>query len=198
MGVPIIKFPTQKYKSTTYGYICFSLLHKLFQFKYSKKQSDNIISGIHAASAIVLTNTSIRHLRCVSTAYFLFDTIQTFKRGEIGLLQYAYIYHHLASIYLLTCDSREVPLDQIFFWGELSNIFNYPLYHFIHEKSGDHKNKIAILQILQKMVYAGIRLPLCTKNMIKFVSTNDKPRHLLALFPVYIMGVIWSFKILSQ
>ena len=183
---------------TAFGYCCFSLLHKIFQLNSSKKQATNLISGIHAVSALVLTNTSLNHLRWVSTAYFLFDTVQTIKSQKIGLLECGYIYHHLASIYLLSCDSNEVPIDQIFFWGELSNIFNYPLYHYIHEKRENHTKKIEILRRLQKMLYAGIRLPLCTKHMIKFARTTEAPHHLYALLPVYIMGIIWSMKILSQ
>ena len=163
-----------------------------------KQQSDNLIAGLHAASAIVLTNTSIPTLRWVSTAYFLFDTVQTFKRGNLGVLQYAYIYHHLASVYLLTCDEKEVPINRIFFWGELSNIFNYPLYHYIHEKQGNHTKKIEIFRKLQKLFYASIRLPLCTKHMYTFATKTGAPHHICVLFPVYIMGIIWSLKILSQ
>ena len=152
MGVPKLTFPIQKMNRTAFGYCCFSLLHKIFQVKYSKKRSDNLISGLHAVSALILTNTSLNHLRWVSTAYFLFDTVQTFKRGKIGLLQYGYIYHHLASIYLLSCDSREVPLEQIFFWGELSNIFNYPLYHYIHEKRETHTKKNRNIPKITKII----------------------------------------------
>jgi len=198
MGVPKLKFPIQKMNRTAFGYACFSLLHKIFQINNTKKQSDNLISGLHAVSALILTNTSLYHLRWISTSYFLFDIIQTFKHKKLGLLQYGYIYHHLASIYLLSCDSREVPLEQIFFWGELSNIFNYPLYHYIHEKREKHTKKIEIFRKLQKMLYASIRLPVCTKQMITFVRTTEAPHHLYALLPVYIMGIIWSLKILSQ
>jgi len=194
----LVSTMTRNINNTTLGYCCFSLLHKIFQEKYSRKQSDNLISGIHAASALVLANTSLYHLRWVSTASFLFDTIQMIQSGKIGLLQCGYIYHHLASIYLLGCDSREVPIDQIFFWGELSNIFNYPLYHYIHEKREIHTKKIEVLRDLQKILYAWIRLPICTRQMYHFIRKTEAPHHLYALCPVYIMGIIWSMKILSQ
>ena len=186
-----------KVKKISVQYVFFSLLQKYFQKKYTIEQSNNLISGLHATVAIVLSNTSINHLKWFSSAYFLFDTIQTLKRGNLDLLQYAYLYHHLSSIYLLACDSDEIPLDQIFFWGELSNIINYPLYHYLH-KTGDHKKKIKILKLLQKIMFAGIRLPLCTKKIITFALTTNNPQHLYALFPNYIMGILWSIKILSQ
>ena len=195
----VSRFPTDRnFRKVTVAYFFMHNLYNFFQKKYTRKQSNNIISGLHALTALVLTNTSINHLRWFSTAYFLFDLIETLRFQKLNAVQLGYIYHHLASIYLLSCDTREIPLDQIFFWGELSNVFNYPLYHYIHEKNGNHEKKIAVFKKLQKMLYAGIRLPVCTKQIIHFARTTTAPHHLYVLSPVYIMGVIWSLKILSQ
>jgi len=166
--------------------------------KYSKKQVENIISGGHAVFSLYFSGRNdIKRLRWFSSAYFLHDFFKHFFSKKLDLMKLAYMYHHLSGMYLLSCDSREVPVKDILFWGELSNLPSYLLYYHMH-KNIKEPTKIRFYQMLQKILYCGIRIPVLTQKMVLYIM-NDRPKkHMFAIFPVYLMGIIWSIKILSQ
>ena len=93
-----------------------------------------------------------------------------------------------------------IALSKIFFWAELSNLPTYPIYHYLHKK-GDHKNKIKQLQILQKIVFTAIRVIILSKLIHRYLREEGKkniPKPLLAVLPIYFMGLGWTYKILRQ
>ena len=143
-------------------------------------------------------NRHLTSLKSFSTAYFIYDILQIIAYRKIKLLQIAYIYHHLAGIYMLHQKSRIIPIATIMFWGELSNLPSYPLYYYLHTKPL-HKNKIQFLRILQKVVYTGIGIPILSLMLIKYIKSNQKNKKMIyPILPVYLMGIIWSCKIISQ
>jgi hypothetical protein len=121
-----------------------------------------------------------------------------FFSKKIDIMKLAYMYHHFSGIYLLSRDSREVPIGDMLFWGELSNLPSYPLYYYLHEDNSLHKEKIVFLQLLQKILYTGIRVPLLTQKLIQYLLTAPNYKHLFAIMPVYLMGIIWGGKIITQ
>ena len=176
----------------------FKLSDVILKKKCSKKQAENIISGTHAIVSLYFSGRNdIKRLRWFSSAYFLHDFFKLFYSKKLDLIKLAYMYHHLSGIYLLSCDSREVPVKDMLFWGELSNLPSYPLYYYMHK---DRKQilKIRFYQMLQKILYCGIRIPLLTQKMILYLLKAKSKKHMFAILPVYFMGLIWGIKILSQ
>ena len=177
----------------------FNLTNKFLKKKYSKKQSENIISGIHAVCSLFFSGPNdIKRLRWFSSAYFVHDFLQLFFSKKLNIMKIAYMYHHFSGIYLLTQDSREVPVRDMLFWGEISNLPSYPLYHYLHQNNGANRQKIIFLQILQKTLYTGIRIPLLSYKLINYLLKTKTYKHLFTIIPVYLMGIIWGGKIVTQ
>jgi hypothetical protein len=176
----------------------FNLGNRFLKKQFSKKQSENIISGIHALSSLYFSGTNdIYNLRWLSIAYFFHDFIQMFFSKKLNIMKLAYMYHHLSAIYILSCDSTKVPIREIMFWGELSNLSNYPLYYLLH-RSNSNTDLINFFRTLQKFLFTSIRIPIFTSGIIQYLINRKTNKHLFAMGPVYLMGLIWSIKILKQ
>ena len=183
----------------------FRFINHLFGRFYDKKRTSNLTSAFHASNALLLSGLYLQnkearfldYLTRFSTGYFLFDSINMVYHKTITPVQLGYIYHHMSSIYLL--QQRMYPrfIGKIFFWAELSNIPGYFLYHYLHSK-GNHARKIKILRIIQKWIYIKIRIFILTKIIYDFAMKNKNITSLYPVFPVYLLGVGWSLKILNQ
>ena len=185
------------------GYSFYHFANNLLQIKYKKKQAINIISASHAWG-VILSNLFFRYrkkqlnfLKLFSTTYFIFDTMQLLRSKKFNYTHYGYLFHHLSGIYLLTQDPKEIPLEQLFFLGELSNIGSYPLYHYLH-KEGNHKEIIKTLRIFQKIIYTTIRIPVFTFLIHQYMNKPSFKKNAFAIVPLYLMGLIWSIKLLDQ
>jgi len=177
----------------------FNITNRILKQKYSKKQSENIVSGIHAICSLFFSGPNdVKRLRWFSSAYFVHDFLQLFLSKKLNIMKFAYMYHHLSGIYLLIQDSREVPVRDILFWGELSNLPSYPLYYYLHQHNDADKKKIIFLQILQKTLYTSIRIPLLSYKLINYLNKTKTYKHLFTIIPVYLMGIIWGGKIVTQ
>ena len=80
----------------------------------------------------------------------------------------------------------------LFHLGELSNFFNYIVYHLI-------KKKYSILftnlvKTVQLCWFSYIRVYLILLEGIKFTSVFDSKLFIVILWSIYILGVIWSCK----
>jgi len=184
----------------------FKALSDALHLRYSRKQGDNIVSAVHAIGAVLLgiryfmsgDDGDLAMLQSFSSGYFAYDLLQIVSYKKIRLMETAYIYHHLAGIYMLLLPQGIVPGEAILFLGELSNLPSYPLYHYLHTLPLN-KRKIQFYKTLQKMMYVGIRSPLMTLLMIQFYnSPNYNNKLAYPVFPVYFMGLYWSYKILFK
>ena len=185
----------------------FFLLSRLLQCKIPQKQADNIVSSVHAAGAtslslLIRTKTiDFPILRNFSTGYFIHDILQMiYNNKKLNAMNIGYLYHHLASIYLLNSSVNSSLVSKIFFWAELSNLPTYPLYHYLHQK-GDHKDKIKKLQMLQKIVFTAVRVIVMSIMIHRYLKERVReniPPPLLAALPIYFMGLAWTYKILRQ
>jgi hypothetical protein len=195
-------------ETTTKSYIAFYFLYKLLEANIPKKQASNIISATHALGTTALSYLYLNNigkgyfsiLRYFSTAYFLHDSVQLAYTNKWTMITIGYLYHHIASMFLLNGAVEPNIIGQIFFWAELSNLPTYPLYHYLHQ-TGNHKKKIRILRILQKIMYTCIRIPVLTQMISRFLQERGRsniPGPLMAILPVYFMGLGWSYKILLQ
>lgn len=191
-------------EKTLARYGTFNLFHQLLRTHYNEKLTTNIISALHASGSILLSNKYLKtknnfnSLKFFSTGYFLFDILNMLRNKRMkSPLHWGYIYHHLTSIYLLHYGDYETIMAKVFLYAELSNITTYPLYHYLHQTES-HKRKIMILKLAQKVVYTGIRIPLLTCLFYHFMHQKRPNSFVYPIFSLYLMGVIWSIKILSQ
>jgi len=181
------------------GLLAFHMASTILRWRFSQKQTANIVSGTHALVSLAFSGSGdLANLRWFSTAYFLYDIFTLVKGRKYGLVNVGYIYHHLAAIYLLRCNPDIIPTHSLMFWGELSNLASYPLYYYLHLGGEPQREKIAFLRSIQRHLYCGIRIPAFSWQLFWFLRTSPAWQHLVAIVPVYLMGVVWSIRILSQ
>ena len=181
------------------------LEHAYTYFTSSKKQSRNLVALTHACNAILLNGTNIffghdSNLYNVatiwSTGYFLYDTYSMLRFEKLDIMRFAYLYHHMASIYIIHHNPTQYYGDQILFWGELSNIPSYFVYYYLHTKY-KNENKIKMWSNIQKWIYAGIRLPVLGYIAVKSIQNSPTMGPVKAAIPVYLMGLIWTYKLFN-
>jgi len=181
----------------------FTTLHKVFNKFYDSGMSNNFTALTHATGASILgfsyllsnNNLIYYFLKIFSTGYFLYDIKYILKRGKFNQLNIAYLYHHMASIYIINRNPIIYKGGDILFWGELSNIPSYFVYYFIKQATNpENAKKLLFLKRLQFFMYAGIRIPIMGYIATKTLLTTDKPHHFFPVLPVYLMGTIWTYK----
>ena len=138
-----------------------------------------------------------------SFGYFAFDVYYIIYYEKINLLRSVYLYHHFASMYMISYNHLIPVSNQLIFYGELSNLPSYVVYHFMHTDSQDVCTDIIakMFKKIQKIVYGVIRIPVMTSILINLINTLDfNNSEILKLFaitsPVYVMGLVWSFKLI--
>lgn len=176
----------------------------LLNFKYSKKVSSNCVSFTHASGAIILAalyklykKEHIYHsLKLWSTGYFIADSLTMIKSGQMSIMSIAYLYHHMAAIYILHQDPNIYMAQDLMFWGEFSNIPTYFVYHYLHNKRSA-PNRLLFWKKIQKYVFTSIRIPLVSILAVKMLKKAPKKKPVMIIFPLYLMGLIWSAQILQ-
>ena len=109
-------------------------------------------------------------------------------------LKNAYIYHHLASIIVLYLPTvYDQPL--VIFLSEFSNIPSYIVYYYLKI---DNKHLLTKWKTIQKYVYPGIRGPVL--GALLYYKIHNEEDNIIYYFmsPVYIMGLIWSYKLFTN
>jgi len=176
----------------------------LLQFKFSKKLSSNYVSLTHASGAIILAalyklykkEQIYRSLKLWSSGYFIADSLTMITSGKMNIMTMAYLYHHFAATYILHQNPTIYMAPDWMLWGELSNIPTYFVYHYLHRKVPAHKQLLMWKQI-QKIVYTGIRVGLVSKLAVKALRKPKNKKPVLVILPIYLMGLIWTAKILA-
>ena len=179
---------------------------------YNKKNSRNMVASIHALGSVLLNgiymlspnNDVLR--TCAndfSIGYFLYDTYYIFANEKLNFLRAMYVYHHLSTTYLLFNSHLFGNTNQLIFLGELSNLPSYVIYHYLHEGYDSNNKIIKNTKIIQKYVYGLIRLPIMTGvlyNMINNLDFNnyEVKKTFAIVSPIYVMGLVWTFKLISQ
>jgi len=177
----------------------------LLRFKYSKKLSSNYVSLTHASGAIILAalyklykkDHMYRSLKLWSSGYFIADSLTMIASGRMNIMTMAYLYHHFAATYILHQNPAIYMAADWMLWGELSNIPTYFVYHYLHSKVPADKQLLMWKQI-QKFVYTGIRMGLISKLAVKAWRKPRNKKPVLVVFPIYLMGLMWTAKILQQ
>jgi len=175
-----------------------------YSFLKDRKLSRNAVSLTHASGAIALNamhilwpNTTLFNTCIVwSTGYFLYDIHFILMYEKLNKIRLGYLYHHLATCFILRYPPNLYYTDQMLFWGELSNIPSYFVYHYLH--SVPLSQKLQWWQKVQKIVYGGIRVPVLTWLTMTIWHKAPSKFPLLFVTPVYFMGLAWTIKLLKK
>ena len=140
-------------------------------------------------------------LKKFSTGYFLYDTHHTAKYLKQPLSS-MYIYHHLATTYYIHQNPEIYKTGQIMFLAELSNIPSYFVYYYLKTNNYNSKNKLMLYKKIQKLLYTIIRIPILGLVGYSYFNNSMKEKHSLIPYyttlPVYILGIMWTFKIINK
>ena len=194
-------------------FICPYLISFLFylnMFTYfnnfkSNKLSINEVSAIHANGSVLLFGYYLymqkfvyfQLARYFSIGYFMFDLSYMLKYNKLySLFTLIYIYHHLATIFALSKDPSIYSSGHLLFSAELSNIPSYYVYNYI--KTDSQNQKLVLWKNIQKCLYLTIRIPYFTYLAYHYIYFNDDYIFIMTCLPVFIMGLIWSIKLITQ
>ena len=181
-------------------YFWFKGLQYLLQTRYSIKMSQNFVAASHAIGASILSFGYLSSINpyfystlvSYSTGYFIYDFIYCLRHLKNTNLKWAFLYHHIASVYIINMPAKYCgPL--ILFWAELSNIPSYPVYYYL--KKGETLS-VNLWKKRQLFAYICIRIPVLGYLLYTNLSTIPDPHILYPIIPVYIMGIVWSLKLL--
>jgi len=205
---------TNEYIYYLFSGLSFTFLSGMFTLFYKNgKLGRNTTSLIHAGLSSFLslglliadnytshdvTNLEV-FIRCLSTGYFIYDTFVTLYNQK-GIMRAAYTYHHFASLILLDQNRKLFPIHEILFLAEASNIPSNFVYYHINKKSD--KYQITKWKHIQKYVYLFIRIPILGAISLNYYFNFRHNPNILykyyLLFPVYLMGVFWSYKLFKS
>lgn len=191
-----------------FNHLFFNVVHSNLNHVYNRKMSNNFTSLTHATGSTLLAwrylldtknMDNYYNLISYSSAYFIYDLLYLIQYWEPKPLNYAYIYHHLSSLYIIHQNPQIYYGGHILFLGELSNIPSYFVYYY--QKQPNKQNLVKKLKYLQFFLYSFIRVPLMTK-LIKDIYYNSQNTGnyttLLVGTPVYLLGLIWTKKLFSK
>jgi hypothetical protein len=175
-----------------------------YSFVKDRKLARNLSAGTHACGAVCLnalhilypSSTLFTLCRHWSTGYFLYDTYFMLMYEKMNLLRIAYLYHHLASSYYITFPPKQYFSDKVLFWGELSNIPSYFVYHYLRTKP--NSPELAKWKKIQKIIYAAVRVPILTSLTLNGWLKSPNKLPVLAVTPIYFMGLAWTMKLLKK
>ena len=121
------------------------------------------------------------------------------KNWKASQLNYAYMYHHFASLYLMHQNPLLYKGGHILFFGELSNLPSYFVYYY--QKKNKNSSLVKKLKYLQFLLYAGIRVPVISKILLDAYNSSRETGNYLPLVvgsPVFLMGLIWTKKLYNK
>jgi len=169
---------------------------------YDYKVAQNFTSGTHLFICLILnlifyfTNTLwIYQLAATMTVgHYLFDIYYLLNYKNMSVMTAALIYHHIATMIYVQYNPFLYLGHIVLIFAEISNIPALFIYHYL--KLDPKNNKLNFWLMMQKIIYIGIRIPVFTYLVFKiWMNTHD----ILAVgicAPVFLMGIIWSFKLI--
>ena len=186
----------------------FNLIHLKFNTIFDRKMANNFTALVHAVGCTFLAGNYLRDktssnydmLKIYSSGYFTYDLFLILKYWKSKTINYAYLYHHLASLYLMQQNPILYKSAHIFFFAELSNIPSYFVYYFQKQNPKNH-SLIKKLKYLQFFMYSLIRVPIIGKILYDGYNSGKENKNYLPFLmgsPVFLMGIIWSKKLFDK
>lgn len=191
----------------------FYIANNIFETCFNKKNARNLVAGVHAFSSVIINTgyllTGFETLNIISqnfsVGYFLYDSYYIIRFDKLNFLRYCYLYHHFATLYLIRNNYIFNGIHLILLTGELSNLPSYVIYHNLHvdKKTTKTENRVHTFKKIQKILYSFIRIPVMSYLLKNIASNIDLTNYgnfnvLAVAFPVYLMGLIWTYKLLSE
>ena len=169
---------------------------------HSTKVSRNIVSFSHSTICTLLAYITLQTslnpivLYYFSLSYFLWDTcliIYNQLTDEIP-----YIYHHavcLMALYNLNNGVNINEITTIFYYGEMSNVFNYIVYHLLKQNS-TNKNTSLLLSVKTMQVgwFSYFRVYVFTQLLYNYFTLIKSRFLVYNLGGIYLMGLMWGYK----
>ena len=191
-----------QYSSSLAFYIS---LGYLLNLKYNKKLSSNYVSFTHASGAVLLASMYklyqkeyfYHFLKLWSSGYFAADSVAMIKDGKFDILHFAYLYHHMATTYILHQNPSLYMGIDLMLLGELSNIPTYFVYHYLHTNP-PALQKIIFWKWVQKYLYTIIRIPILGIVAYRIMKKVPTKTPIVIASPIYLMGLIWAVKIVRK
>lgn len=164
------------------------------------KVSRNIVSFTHSVTCSLIsyltlqTNLNPMVLYYFSLSYFLWDNclILYNKLNEIP-----YIYHHivcLTALMNLYYGINEQEITTIFYYGEISNIFNYIVYHLMKLNTTNKSKFLLFVKTIQVGWFSYFRVYVFSQMLYNYFYLLESKYLAYNLGIIYLMGLMWGYK----
>jgi len=179
------------------GFISYKILNYILEKYTTKKLAMNYTALIHATSASMVWIFGTPYIAITNTGgYFLFDIYYLLKNRKLNLMNSLYYYHHIACLYYMSLSPVKYNWFNAIGVGELSNIPNYFVYHYLKtEPAGE---KLKRWKLVQKIWYGGMRT--IVSGILTYHELNHAERFwkLLPVSPLFILGILWAGVMIKQ
>jgi len=189
------------------------MINNIFENYFNKKNARNLVAACHASSSVIINCTYLLTgcealnilSQNISIGYFIYDSYYILRFDKMTLLRYCYLYHHFAALYLINHNYVFNGVHLILLTGELSNLSSYIIYHNLHvdKRTRETEEKVSFYKKIQKFSYSFIRIPVMSYLLYDMVNNLDLYNYssltvLAVASPVYLMGLVWSYKLISE
>ena len=139
------------------------------------------------------SNNYYMYLYYFSTSYFIWDTLYILYNKEWS--NSLYIYHHLVCLYALNelVNNNNCSLiNEVFLIGELSNFFNFIVYHTIKMKVKTYV--INSLKVIQLLWFSFFRLIWITNIVYNNFLIVENRVFVYILLTIHFLSIVWVYK----
>jgi hypothetical protein len=184
--------------------LIFNIIYNILRTSYEPKMAQNFTSGIHLFICLAINLLFLYFNQLwiyslgvlITTGHYLFDIYYLLTFKEMNIMTAVLIYHHLATITYIQYDPYLYLGHYVLILAEISNIPALFIYHYL--KSDPKSDKLKWWLMIQKIIYISIRIPLLLIfSYLVWINTHDIMALIIA-GPVYLMGIIWSLKLLTK
>lgn len=182
----------------------FNIIFNILRACYTSKMAQNFTSGLHLFICLGINLLFLYFNQLwiyslgvlITTGHYLFDIYYLLTFKEMNIMTAVLLYHHLATIAYIQYDPYLYLGHHVLILAEISNIPALFIYHYL--KSDPKSVKLKWWLMIQKIIYISIRIPLLlVLSYLVWINTYNITALAIA-GPVYLMGIIWSFKLLIK
>lgn len=174
------------------------LLINTYTYRIPDKVFKNVLSFAHSISVVVLTSLFIYSdfsnifildfLYYFSQSYYIYDSLQIFISGNVSSDKMLIIHHVLAMLTITGLYTSPLALAPAYNVIEISNFFNYIVYHML--KTNYCEIKIFIMKLIQLIWVYYFRI--YSIGIMLLIHMSDLNYYVLIPGSViYIMGFFW-------
>lgn len=173
----------------------YALFHVLNQSLRNRSLAVNYVSFFNSNVAIALSTASVLQilpygwLQLWLTSYFFYDALVLLRRpGSFRVVDGAFMLHHALSITTLMQTQYASIISRLMLTVEVSN---WPMYIVKHYIENSDSARLALWRRIQFFTY----VPLRVVAVGTFFFVRDALFLKVIGAPVYLMGLVWSYKL---